>query len=597
MIEDFRKQNTFYHAPSDRFYTLIQRAGEYFQRRHQKGFQGQQTNIVEKRIDYVIGSGAHARSYLHRTGEGKLVELPVSWYSEKGGYWAMSPGFDRADHQDFRRAVQQDCLFCHNGYPSPGAPVPEGIDCQRCHGPGKAHVDAAGKGPIVNPARLGRERQLEVCLQCHLETTSSPLPHMVQRYDRAPFSYRPGEPLGDTFLYFDHAPGKLRDSKFEIAHAGYRLRQSACFQKSEMTCTTCHNPHDIPRAEQAAKRYKAVCRNCHAAAHAQQSAGQGNCADCHMPKRRAGDAVHVVMTDHYIQRRKPAGDLLAPLDEAHQAQKRIYRGEVVPYYPPGFPRNREEELYLAVAQVQHGSNPESGIPRLEKALSKNGPAQPDFYVELGRAFGKTGEHAKAVHWFGEALRRRPDYIPAQIELGASFLAAGNFTGAAQVLEKIVTADARVLTNLGNAYLRLGDADRARQALSRALALDAEMPDAHNLLGMAAASKGEAALAEECFRNAIRSQPDLAEARHNLGELLAGRRDYQQAAYHFAEAVNAKPSYAQARHSYGLVLLLMGETNKALAQLKETVRLDPGNAAAQSDLTDLQAALAGAPRSP
>jgi hypothetical protein len=40
-------------------------------------FEGQQANRIEKQIDYVVGSGDHARTYLHRTGEGKLIELPV----------------------------------------------------------------------------------------------------------------------------------------------------------------------------------------------------------------------------------------------------------------------------------------------------------------------------------------------------------------------------------------------------------------------------------------------------------------------------------------------------------------------------------------
>ena len=38
-----------------------------------------------------------------------------------------------------------------------------------------------------------------------------------------------------------------------------------------------------------------------------------------MPKRRAEDAVHVVMTDHYIQRRKPAGNLLARVEPTFDA--------------------------------------------------------------------------------------------------------------------------------------------------------------------------------------------------------------------------------------------------------------------------------------
>ena len=64
-------------------------------------------NVDEKRIDLVVGSGNHARTYLHRTSEGKLTELPVSWYSEKGGYWAMSPGCDRSDPEDLTRSFPQ----------------------------------------------------------------------------------------------------------------------------------------------------------------------------------------------------------------------------------------------------------------------------------------------------------------------------------------------------------------------------------------------------------------------------------------------------------------------------------------------------------
>ena len=73
------------------------------------------------------------------------------------------------------------------------APLPEGIDCQRCHGPGQAHVEAVKSGDkkaivlaIVNPARLDRDRQLEACMQCHLESTSSPLPFRIQRYEQPP---------------------------------------------------------------------------------------------------------------------------------------------------------------------------------------------------------------------------------------------------------------------------------------------------------------------------------------------------------------------------------------------------------------------------
>src|SRR5207244_9012585 len=276
------------------------------------------------------------------TSRNTLQQLPLGWYAEKGGYWAMNPGYDRSDYQGSTRVIHYECMFCHNAYPripdghqEAGAeaqylqPIPEGIDCQRCHGPGQRHIEAATKpaareeirAAIVNPARLSPEREMEVCLQCHLETTSRLLPHSLQRLGRGPFSYLPGQPLADFRLSFDRAPGKNED--FEIAHAAYRLRESQCFLKSagRLRCTTCHNPHDIPRGPAAASHYNGVCRSCHTAAPEPVTlhAAGADCTGCHMPRRRTDDAVHVVMTDHRIVRRPPPGDSIAEKQEKHES--------------------------------------------------------------------------------------------------------------------------------------------------------------------------------------------------------------------------------------------------------------------------------------
>jgi predicted CXXCH cytochrome family protein len=606
-VEDYQRHNTFYNRASDRYYTMLLRDGKFYQRRHQLGPDGKETNVIEKAVDFVVGSGNHARTYMSRTADGELVQLAVSWYAEKGGYWAMSPGYDRADQQDFRRLISHDdeCLFCHNGYPrpEPGSPLPEGVDCQRCHGPGGAHIAAAGSGratpesirrAIVNPARLSRDRQLEVCMQCHLETTSRQLPNSIRRHDRALFSYRPGEPLGDYTIYFDHAPGTGHDDKFEIAHAAYRLRKSACFRASQMTCLTCHDPH---QASGGAGSYTAVCRGCHATIvapdHSPQAvAAAGGCVECHMPKRRAEDVVHVVMTDHYIQRRKPPGDLLAALPEVHDAGKNTYRGEVALYYPPQLPPAPENELYLALAQVQQAANLQSGIPRLRQAIEKQHPLKPEFYFELGKAYIKARDQDQAIHFLDEALRRQPGFVPAIKEMAAALIAANLLPRAADLLEKALArtpADAVLLTNLGNVYLQQGKLDRAVQTLDQASRVNPDLPDAYNLSGLARLQQRDRAAAEKGFREAIRIQPDLAIAHNNLANLLAGAGDYAQAGYHFEKAIASDPAYTEAHHSYGLVLGLMQSYDKALAELREAVRLDPKLAPAHNALADVLAA--------
>jgi predicted CXXCH cytochrome family protein len=640
-----------YHKASDRYYTIVERDGKIYQRRHQIGLDGREANALELEAHYVVGSGNHAQTFLHRSADGRLIQMPVSWYAERGGYWAMSPGYDRSAHLDFRRPIDAGCMSCHNGYPpslassqasfrlradgttagqvgaaghvgatSPLATIEDdgngprfgdalanGIDCQRCHGPGRAHVDAiktgdleAARRAIVNPATLSRDRQLEVCMQCHLESTSSPLPFQIRRYEHPPFSYRPGQPLGDYFIHLDHAPGTpARDDKFEIAGAAYRLRKSACFQRSEMTCVTCHNPHDIPRGARAVERYVAVCQGCHEAPHrggVPRAAGvsaSATCLDCHMPKRRTEDAVHVVMTDHYIQRQRPRRDLLADLTEADARKLGDYRGEVVLYYPPTLPPTPDNELYLALAQVRQGSNLSAGIPRLEQAINKHRPAGPEFYYELARAYSTAGDYDSDIRWCREALQRDAAFVPALKELGAAATAKGDLTEAAHALERAVALrpdDGNAFADLGSVYLRQGRVDDAQKTLQRALALDPTMPRAHNMMGLTALRKAAAETAEAHFREAIRLQPDLEEGHHNLGNLLAGRRAYAEAGYHFEHALRSNPNYVDAHHSYGVVLALTHSYAKAAAELQTAIRLAPALAQARVDLADVLATL-------
>jgi Tfp pilus assembly protein PilF len=612
---DFAESNQLHHVASNRHYTMLERDGRFYQRRHTIGFDGKESNVLEIEAHYVVGSGNHARTFLHRSADGRLREMPVSWYAERGGYWAMSPGYDRPAHLDFRRLIAEDCMSCHNGYPRNvqdegngprfPEPLPEGIDCQRCHGPGQAHIDAiksndieAARRAITNPANLDRDRQLDTCMQCHLETTSSPLPFQIRRYEHPAFSFAPGKPLADHFIHFDHAPGTGRDDKFEIAGGAYRLRKSACFRQSNMTCVTCHDPHDVPRGEAAVRHYVAVCQSCHTDVHrdgtprlANVNAG-ATCLDCHMPKRRTEDAVHVVMTDHYIQRKRAADNLLGPREET-DFEHRDYRGEVVLYYPATLPSSPENELYVALAQVQQGANLTSGIQRLEDAIGKHKPARADFYFELARAYSKTSNYEADIRWCEEALRRDSNFAPALKELAAASMALGRLTQAAQALERTVAIhprDADALADLGNAYLQQGQIDAAERTLDQALMLDPMLARANNTRGLTALKRGQSAAAEGYFRQAIQHQPDLAEAQNNLGNLLAGRKAYAEAGYHFEQATRANPAYVEARHSYGMVLALTGAYAQALVQLREAVKLSSQPSSARIDLADVLVAL-------
>ena len=136
--------------------------------------------------------------------------------AEKGGYWAMSPGFNTPRPQTRRfvsisaSSVTTGTRKSHPVTMSPGSdPVfagelPQGIDCQRCHGPGGRHADlarTAGAKPgdirasILNPARLAPSLRMDVCLQCHLQPASEKFLPLSGASTGDRFHLRPVNPL------------------------------------------------------------------------------------------------------------------------------------------------------------------------------------------------------------------------------------------------------------------------------------------------------------------------------------------------------------------------------------------------------------------
>jgi Flp pilus assembly protein TadD len=490
-------QASFYHRISNRHYTIgpglsaAPQTGAVTMRRHQLDSEGRETNVLTKSIDLAIGSGNHAITYVHRDAAGRLFELPVGYYRDAG--WQMSPGYDRPDHFDFRREVKPECLFCHSRYPSAGV-FPDAIDCQRCHGPGATHLAKPQRGTILNPARLAPVRQIEVCLQCHLETASSGIVDSIRRIGRTVYSYRPGEPLADYKLYFTH----IRDT-FEINHAGYRLLQSRCYLESagRTTCTTCHDPHSA--------RVKAgACQSCHQSRHTTEHA---ECASCHMPKRRTEDAVHVVMTDHRILRSLPQADLLA----ARRENAGAYTGPIRLFYPFG----AEEPLYLAAAQVRERNDAEAGAQALERLVGKDSPAP--FWFDLAETRRQRGDWKGAEAGYREAIRRDPVEPKYPAALGDLLLRTGRAQEAVRLLNRSAMPAARVTLAIALASLgKLPEGIAILQAVTRS---HPEMVSAWINLGVAYEQAPDRAAAEAAYREAIRQQPDSAEARKRLRALL------------------------------------------------------------------------------
>jgi hypothetical protein len=249
-----------------------------------------------QRIDLVIGSGRKGQTYLF-WDDNQLFQLPVS-YSTVQKQWIYSPGY-KDGTADFSRGIVPRCLECHAMYFEAQVPDPQsnfydrnnfvlGISCERCHGPGRAHVQSGvkqsgasnGSQPtpeiaIVNPAKLSRKLQVDICALCHAGPG--------ERDILPAFSFVPGRPLEN---YIDLGPN---DPKQEVDVHGKQVKllvKSRCFlASSDMTCSTCH---DVHKREPDPARLSQRCLNCHkpeaAGEHAKVDGyTANNCIDCHMP--------------------------------------------------------------------------------------------------------------------------------------------------------------------------------------------------------------------------------------------------------------------------------------------------------------------------
>jgi predicted CXXCH cytochrome family protein len=566
---------TVHHARSGRTYEVLRHGKRLVQRRYELDRAGAPANDFELEATHVIGSGNHARTYLHLTPANELIELPLSWYPAENR-WAMSPGFDTTAPRDFTRLADESCLFCHNGYPRGGA-LAEGIDCERCHGPSVKHAALVGRGAkpeevraeIVNPARLTPALQLDVCMQCHLETTSMELPQAIRRFDREVFSFRPGEPLGAYMVHFDAATGRDR---FEIVNQAYRLRQSACFRNSggRLTCTTCHNPHAVSRGEAAVAWNRAKCMGCHPAVNAPSHPAlvTADCARCHMPKRRTEDAVHVVMTDHLIAR-APRGDLLAARTETARA----FSGPLSVYYPELPPHERD--AYLGAVLITGGSNRREGIALLERSLDERSPGKALAVLAEGRL--AEGDASGAIRDFRRALERGPQTARLQYNLAQALDAAGQPAEASTAFEaalRIAPDFPEALYAYGNHLLQVRSPAAAIEQYEAAARARPVYAEAYNNLGNVLASQNNLPKAREQFEQALRTDPGFAEAHDNEARMLAATGQLPEALTHARRAVELKPDSASAHYNLGQLLHASGVLAETVAEYKRALQLRP-----------------------
>jgi hypothetical protein len=281
-------KNTF-QFNDDEYIAMVRRNGRLYQVDYVHG----KENLTAP-IDITTGSGNRGQTYLYWE-DNRLFQLPISYFTPIDR-WTNSPGY--LNRARFNRPITSRCLECHSTWfqkiPNSAAENEEfsraeiiyGVDCEKCHGPGARHIAFHKNAPqekqarfIINPGKLTRQQNLDLCRLCHGGGLVKTKPS---------FSFLPG----DTLSQFFNLPTDTADPHAIDVHGNQYglLASSKCFLNSQMTCGTCHNPHRNEEGMLAV--YSARCMNCHNPGHnnfcklknKEKYNISTNCIDCHMPE-------------------------------------------------------------------------------------------------------------------------------------------------------------------------------------------------------------------------------------------------------------------------------------------------------------------------
>jgi predicted CXXCH cytochrome family protein len=204
---------------------------------------------------------------------------------------------------NMKRPTGQLCDGCHSvGYDIRTKQVAEwNVGCERCHGPGSAHIAHPAADNILNPARTNYVAASDTCIQCHSQ--GRPLANPIEgKYYDWPVGYRAGLQLAKFWKLEDHVLGKTDFYYFADGTAHKNRMQGNDFVQSLMyrrgiSCFDCHDAHGTNNYAQLREPAEKLCLECHGPGspngprtatiqehtHHKDGTSGSRCVDCHMP--------------------------------------------------------------------------------------------------------------------------------------------------------------------------------------------------------------------------------------------------------------------------------------------------------------------------
>lgn len=520
--------------------------------------EGDTSHTRTEHIQYIVGSGQHTNSHIININ-GYIYQAPITFYTQDGK-WDMAPGYsgERGFNERFDRLLSSECITCHNHLPTlaEGAfnkfeHMPSGIECERCHGPGAIHVEEkqagilvdTSKGPdytIVNPRKLPRDLQMDLCQRCHLQGVA------VLEEGKTFYDFKPGMRLHEVMNVFLPRFTNSHE-KFIMASQADRLRLSPCYLNSDMTCITCHNPHKSV-AETGVAHFNAKCISCHqektcTAEQTLRDAEQDNCSSCHMPVAGSVDIPHVRITDHYIS--KTNTKVTKTLKNITEEEKGQFLGLQI--------LTKEKATALEMAKGY--------MATYDKYLPS--PIMLDsaaYYLrqvkeESSEQFNTSIHYYFTIEEYPTILNLAKAKVPSEIK------------------------DAFTAYRIGEAYIKSGDYTSALAFLEQACALMRLNLDFQEKKALALTGLQQLDKAMDVYEFILSENPKRPAALCNLGYLNVVRGNVQKGAELYDRALALNPDYEQALINKAGLALFRKDRAAAIRLLQQVLKINPNNAQA------------------
>ncbi|MGC2181921.1 MAG: tetratricopeptide repeat protein [Terriglobales bacterium] len=242
------------------------------------------------------------------------------------------------------------------------------------------------------------------------------------------------------------------------------------------------------------------------------------------------------------------------------------------------PENLAAHMNLGVALREKG-DAEGALVHLRRVAEAD-PRNADIQYELGQTLRQSGDIPGAIAAFEKALEINPEQREGYYGLG---LALKQQSAAKRKPLPPPGSPADDLYKSGQDAVTRGDLKAAADQLDKALALDANDAEVHNLLGFVLGQQGDLTSALVHLERAVVLRPEWAEAHYNLGVALWYSGSKEKSISELRESVRLDPAAGPSHAFLGTALRDMGDLAGARLSLQRAIALLPPLPATYIDL--------------